>query len=62
MNLVIDVYLTWHRTTYLRPPTQVMAELRELKADISELGRSLDGSTVSFVLRQRDPGRSQTGG
>ncbi|CAN0190542.1 unnamed protein product [Pylaiella littoralis] len=39
---------------------EVMAELRELKADINELGRSLDGSSISFALRQRDLARSKT--
>lgn len=39
-----------------------MAELRELKADIYELGKSLDGSTISFVLRQGDLARSKTTG
>eukprot|EP00752_Nemacystus_decipiens_P014628 g13026.t1 len=37
-----------------------MAELQELKEEISQLGRSLDGSTISFVLRQRDGPRNGT--
>eukprot|EP00903_Cladosiphon_okamuranus_P018689 g17202.t1 len=38
-----------------------MAELRELKHDISELGRSLDGRTISFALRtKREEPRKKT--
>lgn len=48
-------------TTAITQQWQVMAELRGLKADISELGRSLDGSTISFITRQRDGPRNKTG-
>lgn len=41
---------------------QVIAELRELKADISELGRSLDGSSIGFILRQGGVAKSKTTG
>ncbi|CAM9745974.1 unnamed protein product [Scytosiphon promiscuus] len=40
--------------------SQMMSELRELRADIYELNRSLDGSTISFALRKGDLARSRT--
>lgn len=40
----------------------MMSELRELRADIYELNRSLDGSTISFALRKGDLARSKTSG
>lgn len=40
----------------------MMSELRELRADIYELNRSLDGSTISFALRKGDLARSGASG